>query len=63
MKTVFGELSLVMTSTTSTKTTPRKEPNRTNKGDCKDAKVCALYDDTIKILAREPLLIERLSII
>ena len=30
---------------------------RTNKDDCNDAKVCALYDNTIEIFGREPLLI------
>ena len=40
-----------------------KRQIRTNKDDCMDAKVCALYDDTIKILGREPLLIVWLSIL
>ena len=52
MKTVFGELSLVMTCTTSTKTTPRKDP-------IKMIAMMQRFDlsmnDTIKILGREPL--------
>ena len=36
-----------------------KSQIRTKKDDANDAKVWALYDDTIKLLIREPLLMER----
>ena len=44
MKTVFGELSLVMTRTTTPRSHHDKSQIRTNKEDCIDAKVWALHE-------------------